>query len=53
VTDLKAEENAVKREVEERASSAIRDLSEDVEALSERLKQHKLICFFCGTKMAP
>jgi hypothetical protein len=38
--------------VEERASAIIKDLSEEVESLNEKLKQHKLICFYCGLKMS-
>ena len=43
----------IKREVEERAGIAIKELSEEVEALNEKLKQHKLICYYCGVKMEP
>ena len=53
VTDYRAEENGLKREVEERATGVLKQLSEEVETLNERLKEYKLVCFFCSTRMGP
>ena len=52
VTDIQAEKNAVKREVEERASAIIKELSQEVEGMNDKLKRYKLICFYCGVRMA-
>lgn len=41
----------IRREVEERANSVIKELSEEVESLNEKLKKYKLICYYCGTRM--
>jgi hypothetical protein len=39
--------------VEERASSVIKDLSSEVEGLTDKLKKYKLVCYFCSARMAP
>ncbi len=39
--------------MEERASSVIRELSTEVEGLTDQLKKYKLICFYCGLRMNP
>ena len=53
ITDSRVEEAGVRKEVEERASSVIRELSTEVEGLTDRLKRYKLICFYCGLRMNP
>ncbi len=41
----------MKREVEERASAVIKEMSQEVEGLSDKLRKYKLICYFCGVRM--
>ena len=53
MTDYRAEENGIRREVEERATGVLKQLSEEVETLNERLKQYKMVCFFCSVGLSP
>lgn len=41
----------MRKDVEERASGIIRELSEEVEGLNDKLKRYKMICFYCGVRM--
>ena len=52
MTDYRAEENGIRREVEERATGVLKQLSEEVETLNERLKQYKMVCFFCSVGLS-
>lgn len=53
VTDIQAEKNGVRKDLEEQANKVIKDLSQEVEDLNGKLIKYRLKCFFCGVGMHP